>query len=133
MRPHSAPRMRGSWFSFGLPPLRLLGFMLAGYFTLSVAAQDNAVSAQTSPTAQAQNTPAIPSKTSKSPDVSKEALAWDKLTTRYRFEADGTGTREITAVVRVLADAGVKQMAVLTFTYTSSNQQVDIGYVRVKK
>ena len=24
-------------------------------------------------------------------------------------------------------------MAVLTFTYTSSNQQVDIGYVRVKK
>ena len=33
----------------------------------------------------------------------------------------------------MLADVGVKEMAVLTFTYTSSNQQVDIGYVRVKK
>ncbi|MGC1462009.1 MAG: DUF3857 and transglutaminase domain-containing protein [Terracidiphilus sp.] len=43
------------------------------------------------------------------------------------------GTRETTARVRILADAGVKQMAVLTFTYTASNQQVDIAYVRVVK
>jgi hypothetical protein len=33
----------------------------------------------------------------------------------------------------MLAESGVKQMAVLTFTYTASNQQVDIGYVRVLK
>jgi hypothetical protein len=49
------------------------------------------------------------------------------------MEADGTGTRETTAAIRILADAGVKQMAVLTFTYTASNQQMDIGYVRVRK
>ncbi len=67
------------------------------------------------------------------PDVSKEALVWDKIVTHLSFEADGTGSRETTAVVRILADAGVKQMAVLTFTYTSSNEQVDVGYVRVKK
>jgi hypothetical protein len=54
------------------------------------------------PAAEAQSNPG------KTPDVSKEALAWDKLITRYRFENDGTGTREMTAVVRVLADAGVK-------------------------
>ena len=40
---------------------------------------------------------------------------------------------ETTARVRMLADAGVKQMAVLAFTYTASNQQVDIAYVRVLK
>jgi hypothetical protein len=49
------------------------------------------------------------------------------------MEADGTGTRESTTRVHVLADSGVKQMAVLTFTYTASNQQVEIGYVRVIK
>ena len=69
----------------------------------------------------------------KSPDVSKEAVAIDKLYTRIREEADGTGTRQTTARVRVLADAGVKQLAVLAFTYTASNQQVDIAYVRVIK
>ena len=69
----------------------------------------------------------------KPPDVSKEALVFDLLQTRIRMEADGTGTRETIARVRILADAGVKAMAVLTFTYTAQNQQVDIGYVRVKK
>ncbi len=57
----------------------------------------------------------------------------DKLVTRIREEADGTGPRETTARVRVLTDAGVKQMAVLAFTYTALNQQMDIGYVRVTR
>jgi len=52
---------------------------------------------------------------------------------RIREEADGTGTRQTTARIRILADAGVKEMAVLTFTYTASDQMVDIGYVRVIK
>lgn len=71
--------------------------------------------------------------TAKAPDVSREAIVFDKLDTKVREDADGTGTRETTARIRVLADAGVKDMAVLTFTYTASNQQVDIGYVRVRK
>ena len=58
---------------------------------------------------------------------------FDKLITHIREESDGTGTRQTTARIRILADAGVKDMAVLTFTYTASNQQVDIGYVRVIK
>ena len=45
------------------------------------------------------------------------------------MEADGTGTRQMTSRVHILADSGVKEMAVLTFTYTATNQQVDIGYV----
>jgi len=66
-------------------------------------------------------------------DLSKEALVFDKLSTRIREESDGTGTRQSTARIRILADAGVKEMAVLTFTYTALNQQIDIGYVRVIK
>ena len=66
-------------------------------------------------------------------DLSKEAMVVDKLYTRLREEGDGTGTRETTARIRILADAGVKEMAVLTFTYTALNEQIDIGYVRVIK
>ena len=66
-------------------------------------------------------------------DFSKEALVFDKMLTSIREEADGTGTRQTTARIRILADAGVKEMAVLTFTYTAMNQQVDIAYVRVIK
>jgi len=76
---------------------------------------------------------AVSATAAKAPDVSKEALVFDKLYTRVREETDGTGSRQTTARVRILADAGVKDMAVLTFTYTASNQQVDIGYVRVIK
>jgi hypothetical protein len=122
--------MRGSSPRSFLRSRLFPAFVVLGCCALFAAAQDQAGPAHP---AQDQTKPAAVAQATKSPDVSKEALAWDKLVTRYRFEPDGTGTREITAVVRVLADAGVKQMAVLTFTYTSSNQQVDIGYVRVKK
>jgi hypothetical protein len=83
--------------------------------------------------APAQPIGAQPAAAQKPPDFSKEALVFDKFYTRVREEADGTGTRETTARIRILADAGVKQMAVQTFTYTASNQQVDVAYVRVIK
>ena len=67
------------------------------------------------------------------PDYSKEALVWDQVQSRLRFETDGTGTRETTARIRIQADAGVKAFAVLNFAYTTSNQQIEIKYVRVKK
>lgn len=82
----------------------------------------------------AQSQPALASaKAAQTPDLSKEGMVLEKAYTRIRMEADGTGSRETISRVRVLADSGVKQMAVLTFTYTASNQQVEIGYVRVIK
>ena len=80
-----------------------------------------------------QAVPMAPAAAAKPADFSKEALVLNKLDTRIREEADGTGTRQTTATVRILADAGVKAMAVLAFTYTASNQVMDIGYVRVIK
>lgn len=66
-------------------------------------------------------------------DFSQEAVVIQQMLTKVRFEEDGTGSRETTARMKVQADAGVKQLAVLTFTYTAANQQVDIAYVRVVK
>jgi len=66
-------------------------------------------------------------------DFSKEAYVLEKLNTRIVAEDDGGGTRERTAEIRILAEAGVKTFAVLSFTYTSANEVVDVDYVRVRK
>ena len=107
--------------------LRLAVAIVALSLCLASQAQDKAPSPLPSTTQTA------PTVTAKPGDQSKEALVFDKLYTRLRQESDGTGSRQTTARIRVMADAGVKQLAVLTFTYTASNQQIDIGYVRVIK
>jgi len=67
------------------------------------------------------------------PDFSKEAFIIERISTRITAESDGTGVREVTAEVKMLADAGVKAFAVLNFTYTSANEAVEFDYVRVRK
>jgi len=66
-------------------------------------------------------------------DYSREAFVIEKHHTRIVAEDDGSNTRETTAEVKILADAGVKAFAVLNFTYTSADEVVDIDYVRVRK
>jgi len=67
------------------------------------------------------------------PDFSKEAFTIERMSTRIEAESDGTGAREVTAEVKMLADAGVKAFGVLNFTYTSANEAVEFDYVRVRK
>ena len=67
------------------------------------------------------------------PDFSKEAYIIEHVTTRIAAEGDGSEMREVSAEVKMLADAGVKKFAVLDFTYTSANEVVEIDYVRVRK
>ena len=66
-------------------------------------------------------------------DFSKEAFVIERLATKVTAENDGTGAREVSAQIKLIADAGVKAFAVLSFTYTSENEAVDIDYVRVRK
>src|ERR1700728_2721919 len=96
--------------------------------------------AQEKPAEKAAGTPAqqsAPKPAEKSPsatqDFSKEAYIIERLATHIVAENDGTGTRELTAQVKVLAEAGVKAFAVLNFVYTSANEAVEIDYVRVRK
>jgi hypothetical protein len=106
--------------------LGALALVLCNFFSLYAMSQDKSEAVPVTPANSV-------SSTAKLPEVSKEALVWDRIHTKIREEADGTDTRMTTARVHILADAGVKEMAVLTFTYTASNQQIDFGYVRVIK
>jgi tetratricopeptide (TPR) repeat protein/transglutaminase-like putative cysteine protease len=66
-------------------------------------------------------------------DYSKEAFVIERLDTKVAEQEDGTGVREVAAEVKILAEAGVKAFAVLSFTYTSANEAVEFDYVRVRK
>src|SRR5579864_2351883 len=66
-------------------------------------------------------------------DYSKEAYVIKHVSTRITAENDGSGTREVSAEIKMLAEAGVKSFAVLNFTYTSANEVVEVDYVRVRK
>ncbi len=74
-----------------------------------------------------------PAAASPASDFSKEAYTIERHISRITTESDGTSSREVTAEVEMLAEAGVKAFAVLSFTYTSANEVVDIDYVRVRK
>jgi transglutaminase-like putative cysteine protease len=91
---------------------------------LLLAAACSSVSAQVSPSAK----PSL-----SAPDFSKEAYVIEEISTRITAEQDGTGTKETSARIKIVADAGVKAFAVLNFTYTSANEVVEIDYVRVRK
>jgi transglutaminase-like putative cysteine protease/tetratricopeptide (TPR) repeat protein len=84
--------------------------------------------AQEKPANKPSEQPSVPA-----PDFSKEALIIERFNTKTTAENDGTGSREVSAEIRMLAEAGVKAFAVLDFTYTSANEEVEIVYVRVRK
>jgi len=64
---------------------------------------------------------------------SQESFVIEQMHSRYRFEADGTGRREVTARIRVQSEAGVQQWGQLQEGYNSANERVEIPYVRVLK
>ncbi|HUN87603.1 MAG TPA: DUF3857 and transglutaminase domain-containing protein, partial [Terriglobales bacterium] len=66
-------------------------------------------------------------------DYSQEGAVIEHFGIRLTFEADGSSVREVNAVVKVQADAGVQELAVLKFAYTSSTENLEIDYVRVRK
>jgi len=78
-------------------------------------------------------TPAAPPKTENKRDYSQESFVVEKMHSRYRFDADGTGRKETTARIRVQSEAGVQQWGQLQEGYNSANERVEIPYVRVLK
>jgi tetratricopeptide (TPR) repeat protein len=69
----------------------------------------------------------------KKPDYSQEAFVVQQLLVNYRFENDGTGSKETIARIRVQSEAGVQQWGQLQIGYNSANEKVEIPYVRVLK
>jgi len=97
---------------------------------LPVAAQKKPAASSSATSAPAKNT-ATPVKTSA--DYPQEAYVVEKFRTAYRFEADGTGTREIYARIKVQSEAGVNLWGQLVQGYNSANERVEYSYVRVLK
>jgi tetratricopeptide (TPR) repeat protein len=67
------------------------------------------------------------------PDTSQEALVFERLHDLVRFENDGTGTHDTTAVIRVQSQAGIQELGQLIFGYSSATENLQIEYVRVRK
>jgi Domain of Unknown Function with PDB structure (DUF3857)/Transglutaminase-like superfamily len=59
--------------------------------------------------------------------------SFELLRTRYRFENDGTGRKEVTARIRILNELGAHQRSEVTFDYQPSSESLEIPYVRVAK
>ncbi|HEY1730981.1 MAG TPA: DUF3857 domain-containing protein, partial [Terriglobales bacterium] len=79
------------------------------------------------------STTGTPQPSAVQPDELKEALIFESNHTKVVYQQDGSDVREVTAVVKVLSQAGVQGLAVLTFSYTSANESVEFDYVRVRK
>ncbi len=66
-------------------------------------------------------------------DHSQEAVIFERILNRARFESDGTGVEETEAIVRVQSQAGVEELGQLVFGYSSATEKLDVEYVRVRK
>jgi Domain of Unknown Function with PDB structure (DUF3857) len=66
-------------------------------------------------------------------DTSGEAFAYERIANLVRFESDGTGIRDTTAVIRVQSQAGVQAFGQLIVGYSAATERLEIDYVRVRK
>jgi tetratricopeptide (TPR) repeat protein len=66
-------------------------------------------------------------------DYSKEPFVIEKSVVRVIFQNDGTWTRDTEGAIRMQSEAGVQRFGVLVLGYSSSNNKIDIGFVRVRK
>ncbi|HEV7220365.1 MAG TPA: DUF3857 domain-containing protein, partial [Terriglobales bacterium] len=73
------------------------------------------------------------SKKDSAPDYSKEAIVVELSSAKVKLENDGTATRTDTGRVRIQSEAGVQRLGVLTLSYESANENLDVSYVRVRK
>ena len=69
---------------------------------------------------------------SAAPDVSQEAYVFEHLNESVRFENDGSGVRDIKAVVRIQSQAGIRDFGQLIFGYSAANEELKIDYVHVR-
>lgn len=66
-------------------------------------------------------------------DYSKEAFVFEQSSDKFKFENNGTYTREIRMRIRIQSDAGVQHFSVVKFAYQNSSEIFAVDYVRVTK
>ena len=66
-------------------------------------------------------------------DYSQEPFVFEQISTRVRFEDDGTSARELRVRVRMHSEAGVQRLGQLVFGYNAANEALEVGQVEVRK
>ena len=66
-------------------------------------------------------------------DYSKEPYVFDLIQSKVRFEADGKSQRELTSRVRIQSESAVRSLGLLTYSFASSFETLDVVCVRVRK
>ncbi len=115
-----------------------LASLVFGCLLLTASAQTPAAAAkpanpQSNPDKNPIEAPRPQTSSDKNRDYSQESFVVEQMHSTYRFEADGTGRKEVVARIRVQSEAGVQQWGQLQFGYNSANERVEIPYVRVVK
>jgi tetratricopeptide (TPR) repeat protein len=65
-------------------------------------------------------------------DTSQEGFVFEQLKESVRFENDGSGMRETTAIIRIQSQAGVQAFGQLVFGYSTATEDLKLDYVRVR-
>ncbi|AEU38760.1 DUF3857 domain-containing protein [Granulicella mallensis] len=66
-------------------------------------------------------------------DYTHESAIIEKMDRVYRYAADGTGSKDISAIVEIRDEAAVKSWSVLPLPFASSSEHVVIDYIRVRR
>jgi len=117
--PNEAPVTR---FLNSLSPLFVCGLILfCAFGVLPARCQEPA-----SPSAK--HAPKSPEASEKAPELPAQI---ELLETRFRFEVNGDGHKEVHTRVRINNELGVRQFARLAFDYNRSFQQIEFPLVRI--
>src|SRR5689334_23091369 len=90
-------------------------FSLLSHVLLSLTIASQVAPAQNAPGAQIANPP----------NYSHQDLVFERLSNEVVFAADGTGSVEQSARVRIQSDAGVQQFGVLMLPYRSATERLE--------
>ncbi|MGC2356294.1 MAG: DUF3857 domain-containing protein [Candidatus Acidiferrum sp.] len=64
---------------------------------------------------------------------SKEPYVFEELERKVKFEADGTGQRDLTWRVRVQSESAVREFGLFVYPFASSFESLEILFVHVRK
>src|ERR1051326_84746 len=70
---------------------------------------------------------------SQTADYSKESFVIEKLLHEVKFAADGTGTAEAAADIRIQSDAALQAFGLLRFPYEAAFEHLEILAIYVQK
>src|SRR5215469_4194518 len=64
---------------------------------------------------------------------SKEPYVFEEIERKVRFEADGTGQRDVTWRVRIQSESAVREYGLIVYPFASSFESLEVISVHVRK